>query len=466
MQPSKTTGGVFRRGDSGYEQAVLGTSFSARDPGRRPEIVVQANTAEEVVAAVHLAKRENLKLSMCSGGHSWAQNHIREGGLMLDLSRLKSIEIDPARQTAAIGPAVLAGELNLALVPHRLFFPTAHAWTVGMGGFLLQGGFGWNSRNVGVGCQNVIGIDVVLADGSLVHASETENPDLFWAARGAGPGFFGVVVRFHLRLHKRAKFIGMKLQVFRIKHLEEVLAWADKVGPQVSPQVEFQIVMNPKASVINAHGLEVVAPVMADSWKEARDMVAFMSNSPVRSKASLTLPLLPMSLNFMMKAGEKALFLSNMRWNADNMWMDTPIDPLLPALRRIADTQPPHPSHGLWLNWNGPVQRPDMAFSMEHRTYLALYCGLGKDVEEAPDVNWATDHMKALEPWSRGIQLADENLARRPWPFVSDANLARLDLARAKYDPQGIFHTWMGRVDGATDAKMKSGLLLKEVRDV
>lgn len=456
MHQTKTTGGVFRRGDSGYEQAVLGTSFSARDPGRRPEFVVQANTVDEVVAAVRQAAQEKWHIAMCSGGHSWAQNHIREGGLMLDLSRLKSIDIDPARMTAVIGPGVRAGELNQALVPHRLFFPTAHAWTVGMGGFLLQGGFGWNSRNVGVGCQNVIGIDVVLADGSLVHACETENADLFWAARGAGPGFFGVVVRFHLRLHQRARFIGMKLQVFRIKHLEEVLAWADRVGPQVSPKVEFQIVMNPKASVIHAHGMEVVAPVMADSWKEARELVAFMSNSPVRPKASLTLPLLPMSLNFMMKAGEKTLFLSNTRWDADNMWMDEPIGPLLPAVRRIADTQPPHPSHVLWLNWNGPVQRPDMAFSMERRTYLALYCGLGKGTDESAHHSWATEHMKALEPWSRGIQLADENLARRPWPFVSDAHLARLDRVRTKYDPQGIFHPWMGRVDGAAGTPMKS----------
>ena len=446
MQQTHNLGVTLRRGDAGFEQAVLGTSFTVRDPGRRPEMVVQANNADEVVSAVRQAARAGMHIGMCSGGHSWAQNHIRDGGLMLDLSRLKSIEVDPTKMTAIIGPGVLAGELNLALVPHKLFFPTAHAWTVGMGGFLLQGGFGWNSRNVGVGCENVIGVDVVLADGTLVHANETDHADLYWAARGAGPGFFGVVVCFHLKLHPRPNFIGMKLQVFRIKHLEEVLAWADRVGPSVSPKVEFQIVMNPKATLINAHGMEVVAPVMADSWNEAREMVAFMANSPVRSKASFTLPLLPMSLNFMMNAGEKTLFLSNTRWSADNMWMDTPINPLLPAIRSIADTQPPHPSHVLWLNWNGPVQRPDMAFSQEHRTYLALYCGLGKGVDEAKHVNWATDHMKALEPWSRGIQLADENLARRPSKFVSDANMVRLDQARAKYDPQGRFHPWMGRI--------------------
>ena len=449
MKRMPTQGRVFRRGEPGFDAAVLGTTYTVRDPGRRPDILVQANDVYDVIAALGQAQRNAMRVGICSGGHSWAQNHIRDGGMMLDLSRLNSIAIHPAQRKAVIGPGCWAGELNAALAKHQLFFPTAHAFTVGMGGFLLQGGFGWSSRSLGMGCQNVIGIDVVLADGSLVHASETEHPDLFWSARGAGPGFFGVVVRFHLQLHRRPRFIGLKTQVFRIQHLERVLEWADSVGPQVSNQVEFQIVMNPKALLINAHGLEVIAPVMADSWQEARAHVDFITRSPVRKLASLHLPLVPMSLDFMMKTGEKTLFLANTRWSADNMWMDDPIAPLLPAIRKIADTQPPHPSHALWLNWNPPASRPDMAFSVESRTYLALYCGLGQGVDESTHANWATDHMRALEPWSRGIQLADENLGRRPARFVSDANMARLDQARAKYDPHGRFHPWMGRLPAA-----------------
>ena len=452
MHRTSKKGVMIRRGEAGFEQAVLGTSFTTRDPGRRPDRVVQANDVYEVMAAVRQASQDGLRIGMCSGGHSWAQNHIREGGLMLDLSRLNGIEIDAIKMSAVVGPGCLAGELNAAVAEHHLFFPTAHAYTVGMGGFLLQGGFGWNSRSVGMGCQNVIGIDVVLADGTLLHANETEHAELFWAARGAGPGFFGVVVRFHLKLHRRPRFVGLKTQIFRIQHLQDVLSWADKVGPQVSTQVEFQIVINPKALLINAQGLEVIAPVMADSWKEARELVDFITHSPVRKLASWSVPLLPMSLDFMMKTGEKTLFLSNTRWSADNMWMDDPIEPLLPAIERIAQTQPPHPSHVLWLNWNPPASRPDMAFSVEHRTYLALYCGLGKGVDEAAHVNWATDHMKSLEPWSRGIQLADENLGRRPARFVSDANMARLDQVRAHYDPHGRFHAWMGRLDMAQTA--------------
>lgn len=127
---------------------------------------------------------------------------------------------------------------------------------------------------------------------------------------------------------------------------------------------------------IFAHGIEVLAPVLAQSRREARDAVAFITESPIRKLASLTLPLLPVSLQMMMKGGERTLFLPDTRWIADSMWMDAPIDPLLPAMRAIAESQPPAPSHALWLNWNAPPSRPDMAFSLEARTYLALYGGM------------------------------------------------------------------------------------------
>jgi hypothetical protein len=446
MKRKPLAGGMIDKTMPGFDAALLSTSFNAQDPGRRPDVMVQPICVREVISAVHRARDEGVSIGICSGGHSWAQNHIRDGGILIDLSQLNSIAIDEEAGLALIGPGCLAGELNAALAERGLFFPVAHAYTVGMGGFLLQGGFGWNSRVNGMACQNVVGIDVVLADGSLVHANETQNPELLWAARGAGPGFFGVVVRFHLKLHRRPKFIGMKMQVFRMRHLEEVMAWADRVGPQVSPSVEFQMVFNRRAAGIFAHGIEVLAPVLAESWREARDAVAFIDKGPLRKKASLTLPLLPMSLNMMMQTGEKTLFLPNTRWTADSMWMNDPIDPLLPALRQIADSQPAAPSHALWLNWNPPASRPDMAFSLEARTYLALYGGLRGKAATPADESWATDHMRALEAHSVGIQLADENLGRRPMPFMAPANFARLDALRAKFDPDGRFNPYMGRV--------------------
>ena len=288
MKRKTGPGTTLKRGDARFEQEVMDTSFSGSDPGVRPSLLIQANSRDDVIAAVKRAKAENLKISICSGGHSWGQNHIRDGGLLLDMGRINHIEIDENAKRAKVGPGCWSLDLDRALRKRRLFFPVAHAPDVCLGGFLLQGGFGWNSRAVGLGCENVVGLDVVLADGSLVHANEKENSDLYWAARGSGPGFFGVVVQFHLRLHPRPRFTGMFTQIFRLEHMEEVISWAHRVGPEVSENVEFQMVMTPKALGIGKPGLEVVAPVMTSSWSAAAKEIAFITKGPLRRKASLS----------------------------------------------------------------------------------------------------------------------------------------------------------------------------------
>lgn len=436
-------GKTIERGDASFDQAIFATSFSVDDPGVRPNAIIQANNVYDVIGAVQRANRDGLKISVVSGGHGWAQNHLRDGGLLIDLSRLNSIELDAAAETAIVGPAARSGDIDVLLAQHKLFFPVAHAYTVGMGGFLLQGGFGWNSRVMGLACQSVTAVDVVLADGSLVHASETENPDILWAARGSGPGFFGIVVRFHLKLHKRPKYTGLKVQVFRLKHLEDVYRWADDVGPSVSPKAEFQMVINRKALGIFSPGIEVICPVLADSRKEAKEAVSFIDKGPLRSKASFTLPLIPISPATIMRGAEKAVFIEGARWHTDNMWLKSPIEPILPQMRAMAESQPGHPAHALWMNWN-PIttERPDMAFSLESRSYLALYGAIkGKTVNVA-DETWATDHARAMEHHSLGSQLGDENLARRASNFMKPENLARLNALTEKYDPQGRFYSY------------------------
>jgi FAD/FMN-containing dehydrogenase len=439
------SGRVLERGEAGFDAAVLGTSFNARDPGHRPRVLVQANTVQDVVDAVQRARRDQLTISICSGGHSWAQNHLRDGNLLLDLSRLNSIEVDTERKLARVGPGCWCVDLDTQLKRRGLFFPVAHAPDVGLGGFLLQGGFGWNSRQVGLGCENVVGLDLVLADGSLLHASEDENPDLYWAARGAGPGFFAAVVRYHLKLHARPRFCGMLAQVFAMQHLEEVFAWADAVGPEVSRSVEFQLLLTPRAMGIFRPGIEVLAPVLADNWRDARAAVAFVKHSRLRRKASFTTPLMPASTPLLSWAASLTHFPAQMRWCADNIWTNAPIASLLPGIREVADTLPPAPSHALWLNWFPPARRDDMAFSLEGNRYFAVYGEWKHARDDAKYAQWATERMARMSAHSLGVQLADENLGRRPARFMAPANLQRLDRIRAARDPDGRFCSWMGR---------------------
>ena len=203
MSRPQPEGQLLRRGEPGYEEARLGAVWNSRKPSRYPDCIFRATSAESVAWAVRLAIAEGLQVSVRSGGHSWYGNSVRDAGMLIDLSQLSDVSIDPQAKTAAVGPAVKGRELDGALAAHDLCFPIGHCGTVGLGGFVLGGGYGWNSRFYGPACLSLRAIDVVLASGELIHADDSNHPELLWAARGAGPGFFGVVTRFHLQVYPR-----------------------------------------------------------------------------------------------------------------------------------------------------------------------------------------------------------------------------------------------------------------------
>ena len=145
-------------------------------------------------------------------------------------------------------------------------------------------------------------------------------------------------------------------------------------------------------------------------------------------------------------AGVHAAYPDDHRYSADNMWTSADVDDLLPGLHRIAETLPEAPSHMLWMNWGPSPERPDMAYSVEDDTYIALYGVWREPADDDANTAWVANRMLEMEPLASGIQLADENLGERPARFVSDENMARLDELRAKYDPDGLFHPWMGRM--------------------
>jgi hypothetical protein len=205
-------------------------------------------------------------------------------------------------------------------------------------------------------------------------------------------------------------------------------------------------VLSQKALGVGGPGIEVFAPVLADSVTEARDALSFLK-SDVASKAKLKTPFLPTGLRLMYRA-VGAHYPDDHRYAVDNLWTSASIDALLPGLERIAATMPPPPSHMLWLNWAPPRDRPGasgMAFSMEDDVYIALYAGWKRAEDDTKNAAWATERVREMQHVATGCQLADENLGVRPAKFVSDAHLAKLDRIRASRDPEARFHPWMGR---------------------
>jgi FAD/FMN-containing dehydrogenase len=439
-------GTVLSRGEEGYEQARRAAVWNARTPERYPDVIVLAESEHDAVRAVREAGERDMKIGVRSGGHSWAGNHVRDGGMLLDLSRLREVELDAPAMSATVGPGCHGDELLSVLAEQELFFPAGHCPGVGLGGYLLQGGYGWNGRVHGPACMSVEAIDVVLADGSLVHADERHNAELLWAARGAGPGFFGVVTRFHLRLQRKPKLVVNSVFLYPIELLEEVFGWARAIGPRVVRQMELMVFVHRTED--EELEIAVTGPVLVDSEQQARAAIAVLESCPVLDRAKLALPYVPGELADLY-AGAHAAYPDDHRYCADNMWTHAPVEQLLPGLRRIAETMPPAPSHMLWMNWRPGTSpepaRAEMAYSVEDDTYIALYGVWSDPAEDDANVAWATERMRELQPLASGIQLADENLGNRPARFLSEESLVRLDELRAKCDPDGRFHSWMGR---------------------
>ena len=365
---------MLRRGDPGYEAARRDCVWNARIADRFPDVIVQAADAEDVVRAVQLAAEQDMRIGVRSGGHSWSGSHLRDGGMLLDLSRLTEVSIDAEARTAAVQPGVRGSDLAGALRAHNLFFPVGHCQGVALGGYLLQGGFGWLSRIFGPACASVTAIDVVTADGELLHADEHTNADLLWAARGAGPGFFAVVTRFHLQLHSWPATAMNSVYLYPVELLDEIYGWAHAIGPSVARSVEMMLFLQRPGDGQRLIG--VTGPVLAASDEEARDALAILETCPVRDHATAASPYMPADFADLV-ATSRLLFPDGNRFAADNMWTSAPVAELLPGLQRIADTLPPEPSHAMWMNWGPPGAARHGLFDRGRHLHRAV-CVLGR----------------------------------------------------------------------------------------
>lgn len=434
---------LLRAGEPGFEQACVGRIFNARLPERRPAAVLEATSAEEVAAGVRLARDEGLQVSVRSGGHSWAAWSLREGALLIDLDGLRGVEYDPATHVATVGPSTKGGdELVPVLDAHDRVFCGGHCPSVGLGGFLLQGGQGWNSRRVGWACENVLAVDVVTADGELVHCDEHENADLLWAARGAGGGFPGIVVRFHLRTHPKPRHFVHDTWTFALGDAPELLAWMHDVLPTLESVVEpviaatrlpdvplFDGVARPEGTVLLLH-----TTAMCDSPEEAERVLAPLQDGPPAARA-LGHVAGPTSLAEE-NAAQAAQNPEEHRYAVDCQWTDAPAAELAPRLQRIWAELPTEHSFSIWYGWAPTRELPDMAFSLEANVYCATYAIWSDPADDERHRSWVVERTRALAEVGVGTYLGDTDFTRRPDRFMAEANFRRLEAVQAARDPE------------------------------
>jgi FAD/FMN-containing dehydrogenase len=259
---------------SRLEQALTGTLVRPSSDGydaarqiwnamidRRPALIARCRSVADVQLVVGFARDNQLLLSVRGGGHNIAGNAVCEGGVVLDLSEMRGVSVDPERRIARVEGGATLAELDQATQAHGLATPVGINSTTGIAGLTLGGGFGWLSRKHGMTIDNLVAADIVTADGALLRASEQENPNLFWALRGGG-GNFGVVTHFEFKLHPVGPEVLSGLIVYPASSAGQVLRRYREAAEALSEDTSAWVIMR-KAPPLpflspEVHGTDIV----------------------------------------------------------------------------------------------------------------------------------------------------------------------------------------------------------------
>ena len=230
---SAMTGAVLEPGDAEYDEArrVWNAAIDAR-----PALIAQCASAEDVAAAVTYAVRNGLEIAVRGGAHGASGKATVDDGMMINLGAMNTVAVDPENRRVRAGGGALLKDVIDATQEHALAMPVGLIGHTGVGGLTLGGGMGWLTRMHGLSLDNMVSAEVVTADGRILRASDTENPDLFWAIRGGG-GNFGVVTEFEFALHPVGPIVHLGMLFYGLDQGRDVLRMAQDICPSLPPQI-------------------------------------------------------------------------------------------------------------------------------------------------------------------------------------------------------------------------------------
>ncbi len=426
-------------------------------PDRSPDAIVRVKDEQDVIEAVNFARENGLKVVNRGGGHTWCGLSVRHGGITIDLSGLNESKIDEATQTAVIQPVISNRELARRLGEHGLAFPIGHCPTVKAGGYLLNGGMSWNMGHWGPGCLSVEAVEFVTADGKLIKASATEHPDLFWAARGCGPGMFAVATRFHLKCYPLPKAIATSNYFFSLNDLREAADEVVAAGRRMPDNVELSIFLikapaNLAAACADYKGklCMVTAVAFAMTKEESEAALAPLDASPVVKKA------LARSFNEP-SSFEQLSIASGETWPeehrnlCENQCSKAKASDMLMALRDKFVEAPSEKSVIVFCQSTGPRNllepHPEVALSMDATSYGGSWAIWEKEEDDAANRKWQDEVIAIMKPFTNQHYIGETDIVQDPARVQESYSVEkwkRLEELRAKYDPQGVFFGFLG----------------------
>ncbi|MES9815384.1 MAG: FAD-binding oxidoreductase [Candidatus Thiodiazotropha sp.] len=448
-------GRVVHRYDDDYEAVRQSIVWHKSKPGRYPDVIVQARSEQDVINAVKFAAKNNLKVTTRSGGHKSTGVSLRDGGLLVDVFSLNDIQIDVNRKMASVQSGVKSAHLISVANEQGLAFPVPHCPSVALGGFLMGGGFGWNyAHRGGMSCFSVEAAEIVTGEGKLLMASADQNSDLLWAVRGAGPGFFGVVTRFHLKLYPMPTSILVSSYIHSLDNLEKVTKSLDKIMKTRDERVEVITLLmhNPEAPSDappeSSKICMVTAFAFGNSDQETRSLLEPFSKSDLARNTLAKVETNPYTFAELygkffsqnVAAGMRA------RYAVDNVITDDPGGTLRALAEHFKQSTSVH-NHVLAAYGTKMKARDDACFSSIGDTFVGCYAIWEDEKEDEMHFQWLDKTLPLIDPFANGHYVNEVESRRHPERIAkcfSKENWRRLQALRHKYDPNGVFHDYLG----------------------
>ena len=435
-------GQLLRPGDAGYDasRSVWNAMID-----RRPALIARCAGVADIRKAVDFARIHKLLTAVRGGGHNIAGSAVCDDGLMIDLSAMRSVRIDPAARIAHVEPGATLGDFDREAQAFGLATPLGINSTTGVAGLTLGAGFGWLSRKYGMTIDNLLAVDVVTADGKFLRASESENPDLFWALRG-GSGNFGVVTRFEFKLHPVGPDVLTGLVVFPIKDAVEAIKQFREYVKKVGDETTVWVVLR-KAPPLpflppEVHGTEIIAFCLFHAGDIEQGRKAL---EPVRHFGNA----LGEFIGVQPYTSWQKTFDGLLTPGARNYWKSHNFTDISDAAAELAvkyASNLPSAQCEIFFGTIGAattrVAADAMAYPHRNAVYVMNVHGRwDSPSEDAKCIEWARKFFKESEPYATGGVyvnfLTNDETDRIPAAY--GVHWDRLLAAKSKFDPENVF---------------------------
>ncbi|MGE0226934.1 MAG: FAD-binding oxidoreductase [Dehalococcoidia bacterium] len=406
-----------------------------------PGVIVRAATTEDVVRAIHFADEHQAPIAVRSGGHSLAGLSSNDGGVVIDLSRMDAVEVDPDTRQAWVQPGVTSEVLAAATLPHGLVLTTGDAPTVGIGGLTLGGGIGWFVRKHGLTIDHLLEVEVVMADGRVLVANQREHADLFWAVRGGG-GNFGIVTRYHFRLNQTGPvLVGAILLPMTPEAVRGYVGVATAAPDELSTQLI--LASAPPAPFVPQDVVGTPVAMVVACWSgdhdEGRAVLARFSELAGGPLVELVEAMPYAAMFELMREPTRPGLYGSVRSSFLRSIEDGLIEAMLTEL-------PPGESIAQIRVLGGAMARvsPEAtAFAHRDKPYLLLFAGSGVDERDGAEAAaWVERAWTRSETWADGAYvnfLSDRDAGARVHEAYPAATYQRLADVKSRYDPDNRF---------------------------